>query len=78
MKNEPAYPVTPLFENGTNMTHSGLTKLEYFAAKALNGFISMNKPSEDRGKEAPEILAKAAVLCAKALIAELEKAVGDE
>lgn len=51
----------------------GLTKRELFAAMALQGFISMNQPSEERGKEAPNIRAKAAVLCADALITELNK-----
>jgi len=78
MKNEPAYPVTPLFENGTNMTHSGLTKLEYFAAKAMQGFCCLPADDWERYNLTPANTASMSVDNAKALIAELEKEQGEE
>lgn len=51
----------------------GLSKREYFAARALQGFIAANPQCEAPGGHAPHIYAKGAVTMADALIAELEK-----
>jgi len=64
--NKPAFPVT-----NTEAT-TGLTKLELFSAMAMQGIISGNHPAiKQAGGE--KILAREAVVAARALIAELEK-----
>jgi hypothetical protein len=48
----------------------GLTKREYFAAMAMQGFIACQ---EDGFRAHPETIAMIAVQCADALLAELEQ-----
>lgn len=40
MKNEPAYPTNYQETTGQMTTIEGLTKLEYFAGQAMQGFIA--------------------------------------
>jgi len=65
----PAMPLSAgameAMEEGWGDTYSGLTKREYFAAKAMQAFVQHTK----NGKDA----AKVAVEYADALLAELEK-----
>jgi hypothetical protein len=69
IKNEPAFPVP----NEANVNQQeGLTKLEYFAGLAMQGAISSER--NDFAFSVHEKRAQFAVECAKALIAELEKA----
>ncbi len=66
MKGEPAFPVT--FSSMADC--KGLSKRELFAAFALQGILrGENTISKDSAKEA----SKEAILCADALIKELEK-----
>ena len=70
MKNEPAFPqVINDHDGNIYLQHEGLTKREYFAALAMQGYIIAGcngMPSED-------IIAVLSVSTADALIKELEK-----
>ena len=50
--------------------HEGLTKREYFAGMAMQGFIACQ---EDGFRAHPETIAMIAVQCADALLAELKQ-----
>lgn len=75
-------PITPVFAGGssnngntftqttTEWAHLGLTKREFFAAAAMQGVCA--NPDWDWGSKPT---AKVAVMCADALLAELEKEV---
>lgn len=68
MKTNANDPINPVLVDGTG--DSGLTKREYFAAKAMQGLLS------DKGSYFPderELWVCAAVKFADALIAELNK-----
>ena len=70
---ETAYPTT---SEGAAFGTQGMTKLELFAMNAMKGIIS----SDSRGEFSPSIIARSAMLCAKALclaLAEAEKEVGN-
>ncbi len=82
MKDDPAFPnyrpeqISPGIVQ--TFCRGGLTKREYFAAMAMQGLLSANEPlvgitERDKGKTVGELAAMAAVGCADALIAELEK-----
>lgn len=82
--NEPAYPCSAEIaaaDLGTGMYVSGLTKLEYFTALAMQGFIAGFKVGltgislEQMGKEL-RALPGASVAIANAVIAELNKTHG--
>jgi hypothetical protein len=69
-KNMPAYPVTE------NIGLNGLTKREYFAAKALQGLLAnpdYNCPSRPKDIVTTMNTAKAAIHYADALLNELSK-----
>ena len=76
MKQDSAYPIDPKIEYQLNpdrdgyvekrLGQFGLTKREYFAAKALQGFCA-GRPGNTKE------LTEAAVMAADALIKELEK-----
>jgi hypothetical protein len=81
--NQPMSP-TPIYNLNTgevNDQFMGLTKLEYFAAIAMQGLLSgmtrqsvfVSPNSETSDFIIWEALAKESVLCAKALVAELNK-----
>lgn len=78
-KNENAFPIVS-DDNSRNQTiYVGLTKLEYFAAMALSG-MSLDHYGKFQTNEIKEgnitqveWASRAAVLYAKALLAELEK-----
>lgn len=56
--------------------HKGLTKREYFAAMAMQGFIANSQTLDElahHGLDPNEACAKVAIMQADALIAELEK-----
>lgn len=72
MKNseQPAYPTPDCEVSGTALQYLGLTKREYFAAMAMQGYLASYGPAEHaNGKH----VAKIAVECADALLTELEK-----
>lgn len=64
--NDPAYPNDIIYNDGTRSVRIGLTKLEYFAGKAMEALIA-------RGALHPDICANNAVAFAQALINELNK-----
>lgn len=66
-KNLPAFPPNAGWEHSEA---KGLTKREYFAAMAMQGWLASYTPAET-AKE--EYVAAFAVRCADALLAELEK-----
>jgi hypothetical protein len=77
---EPVFPYTEASQDnstGTTVFHQvipGLTKREYFAAQALQGFIALRIRADfDIGKMSYENTAEWAVKQADALLAELEK-----
>lgn len=57
----------------TTMGQSGLTKREYFAAKAMIGLLSNNTMIANDSKNSIEWAAKTSVLLSDALISELNK-----
>lgn len=84
MKNEPAFPCEPIKANDRIFERLGLTKREYFAAKAMQALVSnseavaiMQEEAEKMGKLGIGMLAAIAVSQADALIAELSKGQGD-
>jgi len=66
-----AFPSAGIFDSktGPHGASSGLTKLEYFAAAALQGICAAD--TEDQGK--PKMMVEHAVNMARLLIAELER-----
>lgn len=52
---------------------AGLTKREYFAGQALFAHLWLNRNLKRHGPDLAQNIAKDAVTCADALIAELEK-----
>lgn len=81
MKTEPntsAFPITTLIDGNWTKDHpqdkSGLTKREYFAAKAMQGMISNFKEVDPQeALEAPKNIAEWSVLFADRLIEQLNK-----
>lgn len=76
--NEPAFPkITTSYGTGTAYTDRvGLTKREYFAAMAMQGFITNSQILDEcgyRDLDPQEACAQIAIKQADALIAELEK-----
>ena len=69
--NEPAFP----YYHNIDYWGSGLSKREYFAAKAMQGILSANAPAmeEVNDKNVDYVVAREAVASADALLAELEK-----
>lgn len=47
--NPPAFPVTPSYDEGVNMTYSGMGLRDYFAAKVLGGLMAC--PGDGSGME---------------------------
>ena len=77
-KNEPAYTIP--YENLGNTVGQGLTKQELFAAMAMQGMLSnsayLNGVSQvaiEDNESGSEMIAKAAISIADALLKELEK-----
>lgn len=72
MKNseQPAYPTPDCEVSGTALQYLGLTKREYFAAMAMQGYLASYGPNEPVNSESA---AKKAVKLADALLTELEK-----
>lgn len=66
--NQLAYPVNLVFDDG-EIQHHGLTKREYFAAMAMQGWIANQ---QDGYTLHPETIAMRSAQCADALLAELE------
>jgi Flp pilus assembly protein TadD len=64
--NDPAYPNDIIYNDGTRSVRTGLTKLEYFAGKAMEALIA-------RGALHLDTCSISAVAFAQALIAELNK-----
>ena len=83
--NDSAFPVIPPLDATGNhipgypYPAEGLTKLEYFAAMAMQGYVTavMDEPSHNP-LDLPRKGAQWSVQFAKALIAELAKAQGGE
>ena len=75
MKDEPAFPTTEYISEIPSWSHleGGLTKREYFAAKAMQGFCSLSGDDVEKYNLRPENVAAMAVSHADALIKELEK-----
>ena len=77
MKDEPAFPsyVDIVEENDEKVTYenAGLTKREYFAAMAMQGFCSHHGGSWYKERNIPDWAADYSVMMADALIKELEK-----
>ena len=71
MKNgdQPINPTERLISGEGTLQTFGLTKREYFAALAMQGYMA-NKYTPHQN---PEYIADYAVECAEALLAELEK-----
>ena len=65
----PVYPQELEYENAKAKFH-GLTKREYFAAMAMQGWIANQ---QDGYTLHPETIAMRSAQCADALLAELEK-----
>lgn len=68
MKNEPAFPISIGSQNTYGYTGLGLTKLEYFAAMAMQGIRSNNSLNGNDNE-----LAQAAFDIAEAMLKESEK-----
>lgn len=69
MRTKPNDATFPLKDDDYYLKQTGLTKLEYFAAAALQGLAAnpnINWVSEDK-------IAKASLVCAKILINELNE-----
>lgn len=66
MKNKPAFPIAGSWKEG-------LTKREYFAGQALFAHLWLNRNVKQHEPELAANIAKDALACADALIAELEK-----
>jgi hypothetical protein len=72
MKKYPAFPVTPQYENNTNVTFSGLTIQQHFSLEIMKGLISANYLAKSDVKDYPKV----AVYFANLLIKELENEEG--
>ena len=77
MKDEPAFP-SGTEENGISLhaKHEGLTKREYFVAMAMQGFCANSfyvDNVQGHHKKMAVHIAEDAIMCADALIKELEK-----
>ena len=72
MKNseQPAYPTPDCEVSGTALQYLGLTKREYFAAMAMQGYLASYGPYDQVNSKAA---AEKSVECADALLTELEK-----
>jgi len=72
MKNseQPAYPTPDCEVSGAALQYLGLTKREYFAAMAMQGYLASYGPAEPVNSQH---VAEKAVKCAGALLTELEK-----
>ncbi|NEM96191.1 hypothetical protein [Pontibacter burrus] len=76
--NEPAYPLaseelSDRFHEGIDNL-SGLTIRQQFAMAAMQGLCATTGPDKEVSQNLAQTFAKEAVLCADALIAELNKA----
>jgi hypothetical protein len=67
--NDPAFPC---FSSETELHESGLTKREYFAAKAMQGMLANRSMYDSLPLNTIQPLAFDAVLVADALIKELQ------
>jgi hypothetical protein len=82
MKNDPAFPVDVYEYNSIGdkflqEAHIGLTKREYFAAKAMQALVTKSHGQDSiGGAKGVPLIAKYAVEFADALIKELEKTNG--
>ena len=65
---KPAFPGSYTGNNGMPVWSDGMTKLEYFAGLAMQGIVARQWYNADG-------MAADAVVCARALLAELEKEV---
>lgn len=70
-----AFPIMP----GTHSEHQGLSKREYFAAKAMEGVLadsttlrSVREAAKDLGQDSTEYLAKKIIEISDAVLAELD------
>lgn len=68
-KDEAIEPAFPRLSTDSGFSGSGLSKREYFAAMALQGYIALYANSDQFPN--PTNLAKKAVECANALLEEL-------
>lgn len=66
--NEQAFPIPTVMRSNREIRNSGLTKREYFAGLAMQGFAAYAGPLPEPGE-----LFKCATAYADALLAELEK-----
>lgn len=79
MKNseEPAYPTPDCEVSGMASQYLGLTKREYFAAMAMQAWIStyrqVDAKTPDEWAEDPQRIANLSIAYAEALLTELEK-----
>lgn len=74
MKTEVIQSAFPVTNPETVMYNSGLSKREYFAALAMQGILAtVDKVSPSNALEFPTNVAQWSVLCADALIVELNK-----
>ena len=85
MKNEPAFPneaacklAAELNDTKTLASYIGLTKREYFAGLAMQGYTTRHNGFIEDDTEAMSIAAKNSVNAADALLAELAKEVENE
>jgi hypothetical protein len=62
----PAFPHTEA--NGANSGDVGMTLRDYFAAKALQGFLADPKPFYDNGEGLPKAYATEAYIYADAML----------
>ena len=70
---ELAFPYQELASPGSGVWY-GLTKREYFAGLAMQGFVAANPPTTETNPDmVAKITARAAVSFADALLAELAK-----
>lgn len=72
IEKEQAFPFLWEDRHGDSYGESGLSKLEYFAGLAMQG-ICVNAGRNGHEFTRPEFIASTAIICAEALIAELEK-----
>lgn len=63
-------PAFPLY--GRIASNSGMTLRDYFAAKAMQGFLAAREAAHV-GEDGDKVLAQDAYICADAMLAEREK-----
>ena len=64
----PAFPVFPETSAGHGGAFHGMTLRDYFAAKALQGFLADTEPCSDLGEGLPMAYAKEAYIYADAML----------